>query len=74
VLSQLDGQIDQKHPIGTARQGSPQQKQADTQQPEANGLGTWANGDHNTLERGKDQGDSAITAVSLADPGQSQAN
>ena len=74
MLSQLDGQIDKKHPIGTARQGPPQQKQADTQQPQANGLGTRANGDDNTFKGGKDQGDSAITAVSLADPGQSQAN
>ena len=74
MLSQLDGQIDKKHPIGTARQGPPQEKQADTQQPQANGLGTRAHGDHHTLEGGKDQGDAAITAVSLADPGQSQAN
>ena len=35
MRSQLDGQIDKEHPIQTARQGPTQEKQADTQQPQA---------------------------------------
>ena len=42
MRSQLDGQIDKEHPIQTAREGPTQEKQADTQQPQANGFGTRA--------------------------------
>ena len=44
MRSQLDSQIDKEHPIQTARQGPTQEKQADTQQPQANGFGTRADG------------------------------
>ena len=49
-------------------------KQADTQQPQANGFGTRADGCHHAPEGGKDQGDAAITGMSLAGPGQGQTN
>ena len=65
MRSQLDGQIDKEHPIQTARQGPTQEKQPDTQQPQANGFGTRADGCHHAPEGGKDQGDAAITGMSL---------
>ena len=74
MRSQLDGQIDKEHPIQTARQGPTQEKQADTQQPQANGFGTRADGCRHAPEGGKDQGDAAITGMSLAGPGQGQTN
>src|SRR5271155_5741992 len=72
--SQLNRQIDKEHPIRPARQWATQEKQADTQQPQANGFSTRPDGCHNTLEGGKDQGDAAIAAVSVASPGQGQTN
>ena len=74
MRSQLDGQIDQEDPIRTARHGPTEEKQSDPKQPQANGFGTRADGCHHAPEGGKDQGDAAITGVSLADPGQGQTN
>src|SRR5436853_5106234 len=74
MRAQLDRQIDKEHPIRTAWQGPTQEKQADTQQPQTNGFGTRANGCHQASEGGKNQGDTAITCLSLAGPGQSQTN
>ena len=53
MSSQLDGQIDKEHPIQTARQGPTQEKQADTQQPPANGFGTRADGCHHARREAK---------------------
>src|SRR3954470_5212814 len=71
---QWDGQIDQEDPIRTAWHGPTEEKQTDTEQPQANGFGTRAEGCHHAPEGSKDQGDAAITGVSLADPGQGQTN
>lgn len=74
MLSQLDGQIEKEDPIRTAWYGLIQEEQANPQKPQANGFRTRTNCGDNAFEGGEDQGNAAIAGVSLADPGQSQAN
>jgi hypothetical protein len=74
VAAQLNSQIDDEDPIVAAPNGSLEQKQADAQQPQANGFGARRTRKEQAAERGKDKGDGATGGKSGTGPIDSEAN